>query len=192
MGHARLGSEKGPRDEGDGRNDKDRGDEIAGDDVGKLLDRSPAPLCFGNHRHDPCQKRLCANLFRPHDKAAVGIDGGADDLISDVFLNRDRLSGDHRFVDGAGALKQNTIDRNLFARAHTQSIPYAHGIQGDICFGSVLLEATSRLCLHSQQLLDGLARLAACAQLQDLPEQDEGHNHSCRLEVDSDLAILPE
>ena len=43
-------------------------------------------------------------------------------LVAGRLLDRDRLAGDHRFVDGAAALEHDAVDRHLLAGPHAQPV----------------------------------------------------------------------
>ena len=50
------------------------------------------------------------------------------------FLHRNRLAGDHRFVDRTRALDHHAVHRNALARTHAQHVAGMHVIERDIFF----------------------------------------------------------
>ena len=100
--------------------------EIAGHAIDQSLHRRPAALRLADHADDLRQQRVAADPLGPHHQAAGAVDRAADDLGSRLFLDRDRLAGDHRLIDGAAALDDDAIDRHLFAGPDAQQIAGLH------------------------------------------------------------------
>ena len=90
-----------------------------------------------------------------------------------MFLDRHRLSGDHRLIDGAGALRHLTVDRNLVAGADDDSVADHHLLDRQVDLLAVAHHA-SGLGLQSDQLLDGLRRAPLGLDLEGEAEHDQG------------------
>ena len=54
-------------------------------------------------------------------EVAVGVDGGADDLVAGTDLDGHGLAGEHRDVDGGVALDDDAVGGDLLAGAHRRS-----------------------------------------------------------------------
>src|SRR5204862_8291153 len=108
--------------------------EIAGDDVGELLDGRAAALRLRDHLHDLREQRLAADALGAHDDRARAVDGRADDAIARLLGDRDRFAGDHRLVYRRRPLEDGTIDRNLLAGPHTEPIAWMHVFERHVFF----------------------------------------------------------
>src|ERR1035437_8607180 len=86
------------------------------------LNRRPRPLRFADHLHNLRQQRVCANPLRADHESAGSVDGSRRDFRVFILFNRDGLSADHGFIDGAVAIKHGAIHRHLFAGTHTKPI----------------------------------------------------------------------
>ena len=53
-----------------------------GDPVGEPLDRGAGALRLGDHRHDPGQHGVPADLLGAHHQGAGAVDGAADDRVA--------------------------------------------------------------------------------------------------------------
>ena len=89
--------------------------------IGRL--RALRPL---DELHDPGERRVAADVGGPHDERAGRVDRRADDLVAGRLRGRDRLAGEHRFVDRRGALDDDAVDRDLVARADAQEVAGDH------------------------------------------------------------------
>src|SRR5205823_1164664 len=110
MRETRGRTRDGPCHERERRDGDDRRYEVTGHHVREPLDRGPAPLCLGNHGDDPSEKRLRSHALCPHHECAGAVDGRAYDAIPTPLLDRDRLSRDHRLVERALTLEDETVD----------------------------------------------------------------------------------
>ena len=131
-----------------------------------------------------------AHPLGPHDQAARAVDRAADQLLAGAFLDRDRLAGDHRLVDGARPLDHHAVDGNLLAGTDPQPIAGNDQIQRDILFASILADPARRLGGQPEQGANRTAGLAAGSQLEHLAQQDQRDDHRGRLEIDGDLAVM--
>ena len=86
---------------GDREADHDR-DEHARDAVGEPLDRRLAGLRVGDEPRRSGPARCRRRPWSRARQAAAGVDGRAGDLVAGPLLDRDRLAGEQRLVDGAG------------------------------------------------------------------------------------------
>ena len=115
----RLGSDKPPNKKRDDRDCDNRGDEPTSHFVGQSLDGCAAALRLRDHLHDLRKDGFTADTFRFDDNAAGLINGAAGDTVVFCFFHGHRFTGDHRFVDARSSFDDATINRYLFAGAHT-------------------------------------------------------------------------
>ena len=87
----------------DGEGDHD-GHEDAGDPVGQALDLGLAVLGVLDQPRHLGELGVGADPGGADDQPAAGVDGGADDGVAGADLDRHGLAGEHRGVDGGGAL----------------------------------------------------------------------------------------
>ena len=99
IGKRRRRTEQQPADEGEHGDEHHRRHEIGRHAVGQPLDRRPAALRLGDHGDDLSQHGLGAHLLRPHDQAAIAVERAAGQAVARTLVDRQRLPGDHRFVD---------------------------------------------------------------------------------------------
>jgi hypothetical protein len=164
------------------------GHEVAGHEVGELLDGSAAALRLGHHGHDTREQGLGADLLGAHDQRAGAVDRRSDDRVAGLLLHRDGLARDHGFVDVARALEHHAIHGHLLAGPHAQPIAGLHRIERDIFLAAIRAQAAGRLGGQTEQLADGGAGLAARAQLEHLAEQDQRDDHGRCFEIHGDRA----
>ena len=74
---------------------------------------APRPPCGRSGRASVSR----ADALGAHHEAAGAVDGAAGDPAARRLLDRDRLAGHHRLVDGARALEHHAVDRHRLARA---------------------------------------------------------------------------
>ena len=134
VGEARLRPEEAPDDEGEDGDHDDRRDEVGRDDVGQALDRGAGALGLADHAHDLGQQRLAADALGPHDEAAGAVDRPADDAAAWRLLDRNRLAGDHRLVDGARAFEDHAVDGHLLTGADAEPVARLDVIERNIFF----------------------------------------------------------
>ena len=144
VSHRRLRPEQRPDNKSDNSDQHHRGNEIAGDDVGELLDRRAAALRFGDHAHDLRQKRVAADALGAHHKTSRAVDRPAGYPAAFSFFYRDRLAGDHRFIDRGRAFEHDAVDRNFFAGANAQTVADLHALERHIHFACRRRAAVAR------------------------------------------------
>ena len=87
------------------------GHEDRGDLVDKLLDGRFRALGLLDHAGHAAEGRLLAHSGRLDVDDAVLVDRAADDVVAGLPLDRDRLAGEHRLVDGCLAVAHDAVDR---------------------------------------------------------------------------------
>ncbi len=169
------------------RRDRDRDHdrhEDAGDAVGEPLHRRLAGLRVADEAGDLRQRRVGADLRRAHDEAAAGVDGRARDLVAGPLLDRHRLARQQRLVDGAAALLDDAVGRDLLAGADEEAVADGEPLDRDQLLGAVGVQPRDLLRAELQQRSEGGAGAALGARLEVAAGEDEDGHRGGRLEVD--------
>ena len=169
------------RDGDDGRN------EIPGDDVREFLDGGTRALGIRDHPNDLREHRFGPDPLGAKDDRARAVHGRPDQSVPGLLLHRNRLAGDHRFVDGRCPFEDDPVHGHLLARAHPHPVAHLHLLERNVRFGPIRTDAARRLRRETQERLDRRARSAARRKLQHLPEKDERDDDGRRFEIDADL-----
>ncbi len=172
---------------GQGQGDDD-GDEDGGDAVGEPLGGGLAVLRVLDQLRHPGQLGVRADPRRLDDQPAARVQGRSGDRVAHADLDRDGLAGEHRRVDGRGALDDRAVGGDLLAGADQEAVPGPEPVDRD-----PLLTALPQYGhVLGAQLQQGLQRgtgLALGAGLEVAPGEDEG-GHPCRgLQVDVPGAV---
>ena len=107
------------------------------------------------------------------------------------FLDRDRLAADHRLVDRACPSTTIAVDRNLSRPGGPGAD--RRGRPGRAEHPPRDRRLTSRravLGARPEQGADGTAGLAARPQLENLTQENQGHDHRRRLEINGDFTMM--
>src|SRR5262245_2679374 len=104
-----ISAEEKPRDEGKRRNTDDDRNENRGDLIRQPLNRGFAALRLLYQPDDLRERRLFSDLRRLELDQALFVERRADDVIAGVFLDRETLAGEHRFVYRGRALDHDSI-----------------------------------------------------------------------------------
>ena len=134
------------------------------------MDRRTAALCFRHHRDNSREQGVGANLFHLDDEPAGAVDGGADDSIARLFLDRYGFSGDHRLIYRTGAFQNTTVEGHLLTGPDPQTIPKLNLIQRHIFLVAVRSNASCRLGGEAQQLSNRRVGRASGSEFQDLTQ----------------------
>ena len=188
VGEPRLGPQRSPRDGAHERGRHDGRHEVGGHAVGQALDRGAAPLGLADQLDDLREQRVPADALGPHHEAAGAVDGAARDPVARPLLDRHRLAGDHRLVDGAPSLEDDAVDRDPLAGPHAEPIADRDLIERHVLLAPVVAKDSRRLRREPQQRPDRAARPAPRAQLQHLAQQHEHRDDGRRLEVEPDVS----
>ena len=88
------------RNVSDGDQEDGRHEGLA-DPVGEPLDRRLRPLGVLDEGDDPGQRRVGADPRRAQHERAAAVDGRPEHRVAGRLVDRDRLAGQHRFVDAS-------------------------------------------------------------------------------------------
>jgi len=100
-----------------------RGHEVRRHHVGEPLDRRAAALAPSpTHAHDLGEHGRAADALGAHHELPVPLIVPAVTAAAGGHLDRERLAGDQRLVDRAGALDDDAVDRQLLARTDPQPV----------------------------------------------------------------------
>ena len=111
-----------PPDEGQHRDQHDGGNKVRRDTVREALNRRAAPLCLADHLHDLREHCCRAHALGFHDKGAGLIHGAAGHLCAGRLLDGQGVACEHRLVDGACTVHDDTIDGHLLAGPNAETI----------------------------------------------------------------------
>ena len=166
--------------------DDDR-DEVAGDHVGQPLNRRAAALRLGHHRDDLREQRLGADSLGPHDEPPVPLTVPPTTLVARTLLDRHRLAGHHRFVDGARprARRRPPEPSRRVARAAGRRPARARAARPLRCRSSL---TAARSLAPGRAAPDRAPVWLRARELQHLAEQHQRDDDAGRLEIDRDLA----
>ena len=87
------------------------------DPVGQPLHLGLAGLGLLDEAGDAGQRGVGADARGAHDQPAAGVDGGAGDGVARPDLDGHGLAGEHRRVDGRGAVLDDAVGGDLLAGA---------------------------------------------------------------------------
>ena len=78
-----------------------------------------------------CELGVGADAGGPHDEAAAGVDGGADDRVAGADLDRYGLAGDHAGIHGGGAVLDDAVGGDLLAWADDEPVTDGESVDRD-------------------------------------------------------------
>ena len=181
--HRGRGAEIEPGDESAQRDrDHDR-HEHAGDPIGEPLDRGLGRLGVLDHAEDLAEGRVLPHSGRAEGDAARRIDRAADDFVSGLLGDRQRLARQHRLIDRGCALGHETIDRDGFPRLHDDTVPGHDGLDVHVGLDAVF-DHVSDGRPEPGETADRFRRPALGARLQQPPEQNQGDDRGDGLVID--------
>ena len=144
--------------------------------VGEPLAGGLGVLGLLDELDDLGERGVGADLGGPDPQGAVAVDGGADDLVAGLLVDREALAGHHRLVDLALALLDDAVDGDLGARADQQQV--ADGDLGGRDLDRLAVADDQR---HGrgevQQAADGVVGAATGAHLEPVAEEHERGQH---------------
>ena len=100
VGQPRLGPEHGPDDERQRSRRRSPRHEPGGDPSASRWIGARLRCASPTMRDDLREQRVRADALGPHHERAGAVDGAARSPVARLLLDRDRLAGDHRLVDG--------------------------------------------------------------------------------------------
>jgi len=167
-------------------------DEPGGNGIREPLDRRTAALRFGDHLNDARQHRIRPDFLGAHDQASGAVDSTADRLVTRRFLHRHGFAGHHGFVDRATTLDHHAVDRHAVAWAHAQAIADLNCFKQYVFVAAVGSDTPRGFRREIEQSANGVAGLLACAQLQDLAEENKHGDDGGSLVINRNDAVLPQ
>ena len=123
------------------------------------LNRRFAGLRVFHQADDAGQHGLAAHGAHLHHHAALAIDGAAGKFAADFFTNRQRLAGQHRFINLRLALQQCAVHRETLAGFDDQLVAHQHLGHWNINF-AIQSDPMRRLRPQRVQRTDGRGGLA--------------------------------
>ena len=161
----------------------DRRYEHRRDPVRQSLNRRLRALGLLHQRHDPRQHARRANAGRLELERSRRVDGGANDAIARRLLDRNRFAGEHRFVHGAAAKRDDAVDGNALAGANDDDVAGAD--VGDCHVDELIVTADARgRRLELGELTQRASRVALCASFHRVAEQHQRDDDDDRFVID--------
>ncbi|GEM_PF-5777004 len=136
--------------------------------------------------HDLGQQRVRSDLLGCHDQATGAVHGAAQHFVPRDFLYRNRLPGDHGFIDGTAPIDHRAIRRELFSGPNAQALSRSKLLDGYVAFLAVGFEQMRLFGGQAEEFLDRAAGLTAGAEFENLTQQDENGHHGGSVEVSLD------
>src|SRR5438093_34970 len=172
----RLAEGHGPEEKRERGDSHDRGDENGGHAIREALDRRARSLGVLDEFDDLVQGRVRTDARGPDSDQTGAVDRRADYGISDLLLDRDRFSRDHRFVNRRESAHNHPVDCDPLSRSHDEEIVNLDELDRDL----FLLSIPNDPCRpwgQVHQLADRVARLSLRNLLEVLAEEDEADDH---------------
>ena len=167
---------------GDRNRDHHR-DEDARDAIGQALDRRLRPLGIAHQANDLRQHAGGAHR-RGFDLERTGrIDGGADDAIAGLLLDRQRFAGQHRLVHGAGAAADDAVHGESLAGADEYDVASADVGDGNLFLAAITPDA-GRGWLQGRQVAQRARRLPLGPRFHRVAQQHQRDDQDDRFVVD--------
>ena len=182
MGEVRLRAQDKPKRERGGAQDEDDRHEDGRDAVGQALDLRLRPLRAPHEIYDLRQSGIPSDPCGAEHECAVAVHRPADHFGSGPLLRRDRLTGQHCFIDRGGAFHYASIDRHTFAGSDAHEVADADFFERHIDLGAGPYDA-SGTSLQPDECLYGADCLAFRPGLQPAAGQDEADDRGRAVEV---------
>ena len=125
-------AEEVPRDQGDGRGDLDRRQEVAGQPVGQPLDVGLLPPGLRDHPDDLAERGVAADLLGADLDDAVLVQRTGEDGVGRPLVHRERLAGQGRLVDRRPAGFDRAVDRDSLPRPDDDQVSHGDVPGGDL------------------------------------------------------------
>ena len=171
-----------PDDEGDDRDaDHDR-HEHRRDLVHQAADRGLAGLGLTHRFDDMRQGGVAADARGAHQKAALGVEGAAENGVALALEHRHGFAGEHGFIDMGLAVEHLAIDRDAVTGTHLDGL-----VQADLGHRHLHLLAIADdqggARLQADQALDRQRGLAPGLALEGRAQRDQGDDDHRRIEI---------
>ena len=157
--------------------------EHGGDFVHQSLDWQFRPLRLFDHLDDLRQHGVVAHLCGAIGQRAGTVHRAADNACTDGLFHRNRLPGDHAFIDVGHPGQNLAIHRNLFAGAHLDHIPWHNLFDCQFNDLTTPLDPCG-LGLQADKFTYRLASAPFGAGFQETPQQDQHNDDGGGLEID--------
>ncbi len=172
-----LAHENQPDQEGDRAAAQGNDGEPHRGGVGEVLGLRFAFLGLFDEVDDLRQKRILAGAFDLDGQRAFAVDGAADDLAAGLLGDRGRFPGEHRLIDRALALHDDTVRGDLLTRLDQDLVIHRQFAQRHVLHAAVGHELVGVGGHEFGQFLQGPRGAHHRLHLDPVPEQhdvDEG------------------
>jgi hypothetical protein len=155
--------------------------------VDEALDRRARPLRLRDHPHDAGEHRVRPRLLDAHHQRAGLVDRAAGEHVARLLGDRQRLAGEHRFIERALAGEHHAIGGHGFARPQAQAVAGLDKLDGDILILPVRADAACGLGRERHQRPDRAGGGFARPEFQHLSEQHQRGDDGGGLEIDGHM-----
>ena len=173
-----------PTDERDGGDHEHHRHEHAGHAVGQALDGCLAVLRLFDEAGDARQRRVFADAGGPHDEATGHVERGADDGVAGADVDRHRLAGHERLVDGRLPALDRPVGGDLPAWAYDEAVADHELGDGDEPLGAIGGEHARLLGAETGEGGEGPAGPLLGPRFQVAPGEQEGDDGDRHLQVE--------
>ena len=161
----------------------DRRDEHACDLVSRLGDRRLRRRRVGDHADDLAERGVLADACGLTAQEAGAVDRRGRHAVAGRLVDRDALTGQGGFVDGARAVQHDAVDRDALARADDEDITLFDLRGGDLHLFAVTDDGR-RLRREGHEALERVGGLALGPCLEQLADGDERQDHGGGFKVE--------
>ncbi len=169
------------RDESAGGDEQHGRNEHRRDTIGEALRRGVRGLCVGDELGDARERRVVAGALAGDVERAVQVHRAGKNARARRLLDGDRLAGQHRLVDAAGAFADDAIDRQPLAGPHAHELAGAHPRDRNVPFGAAF-DQVRDFRTQAEQPAERVLRASLRPILEVAAEQREGDDDRGRLE----------
>ena len=136
-----------------------------------------------DHPHDLREHGVRADALGLHPERPGAVERGAHHRVAGLHLDRNRLAGEDRAIDGGVAVHDHAIHRDLLSGSHHQEIAGNHGVDRDV-LDRRAAHPPRRARRQLHQASNRLRGAGARAGLESSPEQHQCDDHHRRVEID--------
>ncbi len=144
--------------------------------IHQFLHRRLAGLGLFDQSNDPRKGGVIANGTYFDIQSTGAIDRTTNNGIAGHAGHRPGFTGNQAFIQFAFTGMHSAVDRNAFARQHTDNIPHRQTFDGDILFTRTINQFARTPRAQCHQFTDRRGRTAFGAFFHDLASQDQGND----------------
>src|SRR5258705_1464900 len=159
------------------RNGNNRRHEITRNHICEFLNGRTTTLGFRDHLNNLSQQRFGTDAFGAQHKRPRTIHSPANYSVTCMFLNRNRLPGDHRFINRTSSIKNYPVNGHSLTGAHAQKVTYLYQGQRNVLFAAVGANPTRGFGREPEECFDSSTGPTACTKFEYLAQKYQRCNH---------------